>query len=94
MRTLAHAMVLLHLFCLALAMFANRGEPYDPESISPSRRLRANLEDLFVRNDVFAERAAELFEDAHQARAPGFRKLARVDKRNPKHLKRLFEELQ
>lgn len=83
-------MVLLHLFCLALAMFAKRGKPYDPEAISPSRRLRANLEDLFVHNDVSAERAAELFEDAHQARAPGFRKLARIAKRNPKHLKRDF----
>ena len=83
-------MVLLHLFCLALGMFAKRGKPYDPEAISPSKRLRANLEDLFVHNDISAERAAELFEDAHKARAPGFRKLARIAKRNPKHLKRDF----
>ena len=47
-------------------MISKKKRPYDPESLPPERRLRANLEDLFSRNELSGTRVAELANDVNR----------------------------
>ena len=80
MKCLGHLRFLVLTQCLvsALSMFHKRSKGYSKEELSPSKRLRANLEDLFLSNEVSALRAREAFEDAEAAGLPGFSRLARA----------------
>ncbi len=62
-------------------MLSKRGLGYDPGQLSPSKRLRANIEDAFLSNVISAQRARELFEDAEAAGIAGFRAAANAGKK-------------
>ena len=72
----------------AWAMYKKRGKGYNPEELSPSKRLRENLADLFLSNDVCAERMQEVFQDSEAAGLPGFRRLASAGGGNKKNIHR------
>ena len=57
------------LFKESCSMFSKRQLPVDLQSCSPSKRLRHNLVDLFLSNDVSGERADSLLRDAVAAKA-------------------------
>ena len=59
-------------------MFSKRGRGYEETELSPSKRLRANLADLFLSNDISGSRALSLFQDADGAGAKGFKKLKKL----------------
>lgn len=61
-------------------MYHKRSKGYQNEEVSPSKRLKANLQDLFLGNDVSATRARDIFEDCDVAGNRGFRKLAKAGK--------------
>ena len=44
-------------------MFSKQKRSYDPEALDPNRRLRSNLGDLIARNELPANRVAELAND-------------------------------
>lgn len=46
-------------------MLSKRQRPYDPASLSASRRLRQNLGDLLARNELPATRLGEVVNDIH-----------------------------
>lgn len=50
-------------------MLSKRGAGYSSDEVPPEKRLRANLSDLFLSNDISATRARSLFEDADAAHA-------------------------
>ena len=60
----------------AWGMFRKRSKGYNPEEMEPRKRLRENLGDLDLANDVSGERMREVFKDAVAAGLPGFRRLA------------------
>ena len=62
-------------------MFHKKERAYNREEISPGKRLKANLEDLFLNNDISALRGREIFEDAESAGLPSFSRLARAGAR-------------
>jgi hypothetical protein len=59
-------------------MFTKRPLPHDKDSEPPSLRLRANIADLFLQNDISGTRAQSIFSDGHACGLEGFRKLAEV----------------
>ena len=65
---------------------------YYIESLPPDRRLRANLADLFVSNDVSAARAQSLFADAEASSAKNVADLAKAG-HNGKHGTNLARDL-
>jgi len=48
-----------------LAMLSKRQRPYDPDTLTASRRLRQNLGDLLARNELPATRIGEVVNDIH-----------------------------
>ena len=66
------------LLCHGTSMFSKRSLGYDPSQLSPSKRLKRNLEDLFLINDISGLRAQQLFQDAKDAGVSGVRKLAKA----------------
>lgn len=59
-------------FCRArseAAMLSKRGLGYDAENVPKSKRLRANLADLFLSNEVSAARLQNIAQDAVEASA-------------------------
>ena len=74
MASVLKLMVCLMHMSLAWAMYSKRPLP-DRAYMPPERRLRANLADLFLSNEVSGSRVASLFEDASVA--------------NPRHVKDL-----
>ena len=73
-------------------MFSKRGRPWEAEALPPDRRLRANLVDLFVGNDVSAARAQSMFADAEASGARNMADLAKAG-RTGKHKKNLARDL-
>ena len=59
-------------------MFSKRGRPWEAESVPADQRLRANLADLFVSNDVSAARAQTLFADGEASGAKHMSDLAKA----------------
>ena len=54
-------------FCLLSQMWSKRSLGFDTTRISKARRLRTNLADLFLGNEISGDRAAGLFSDAREA---------------------------
>ena len=79
MGTLLKLMLYALHFCYAWAMCSKRPLP-DLAEVPLARRLRYNLADLFLGNEVSGARSASLFEDAAHANAEHVRDLARVSK--------------
>ena len=61
-------------------MFSKRGLP-DRSNVPPAKRLRQNVVDLFLGNDISGQRAASIFRDAAAAGASHFQDLARIGSR-------------
>lgn len=62
-------------------MFSKRPLPEDAASAAdPAERLRANLVDLFLSNQMSGLRAQSVFSDVHANQVPGFKKLAKAGK--------------
>ena len=59
-------------------MFRKRGKAYDEATIPKDKRLRRNLADLYLSNDVSAARAQSLFADAVGAKVSNCADLAAV----------------
>jgi hypothetical protein len=59
-------------------MFSKRPLPHDRLNEPPAQRLRTNMADLFLQNDVSGLRTHSLFQDAHDCDLPGFQRLANV----------------
>lgn len=57
-------------------MFGKRTRGYDESEVPPARRFRSNIGDLFLGNEVSAQRARDLIEDARLAGAAGVADLA------------------
>ena len=73
-------LMLLALFvCGVSGMYSKRPLP-DKDQLPPARRLRANLADLFLSNEVSGARAASMFEDASVANPRHVKDLAKVNK--------------
>ncbi len=47
---------------------SRKRRPYDPDSLPPAQRLRANLRDLYASNEISGQRAGELVADEAVAR--------------------------
>ena len=58
-------------------MYSKRALP-DREGMPPAKRLRENLTDLFLSNDVSGARAVSLFQDAAAAGAPCVKDLSKA----------------
>ena len=58
-------------------MVSKRARGYDEEGVPPQRRLRSNIADLCLNNDISGARARSVFEDAAVAGAVGVSDLAR-----------------
>ena len=80
MKCLAHhgwAFLLYVLFFLQVeAMFQKRSRDHRQEDEDPQKRLRADVSDLFLSNDVSAQRAHRIMQGIDDCKVPGFRKLA------------------
>ena len=63
-----------------LNMFSKRGRAWDDAQLPPNQRLRRNIADLYLNNDVSAARAQTLFADAQAAGAPNMGDLAKAGK--------------
>ena len=62
-------------------MFSKRPLPEDAaSSADPAERLRANLVDIFLSNQVSGLRAQTVFADVHSNKVRGFKKLAKAGK--------------
>lgn len=92
MKWLAHLEFICFVACFhnGLCMYQKRGKGYQNEEVSPSKRLRANLEDLFLGNDISALRARDIFQDAHDSGVAGVHRLSKAGKRGelPSHVHR------
>ena len=60
------------------AMFSKRGRDEKQEQEDAAKRLKADLADLFLSNEVSAQRAHTTFRNVDQCGVPGFQKLART----------------
>ena len=63
-----------------LNMFSKRGRAWDDAQLPPNQRLRRNIADLYLNNDVSVARAQTLFADAQAAGAPNMGDLAKAGK--------------
>ena len=61
-------------------MFSKRPLPEDARTADPAERLRANLADLFLSNQVSGQRAQSVFADVHANKVSGFKRLAKAGK--------------
>ena len=52
-------------------MLSKNRLPYDPQSLPPARRLRANVRDLFATNTLSGIRSQGLINDMYSAGAAG-----------------------
>ena len=57
-------------------MLSKRAKGYDARSCPPEKRLRRNLADAFLSNDITGARAQEMFNDAQAAGAADVADLA------------------
>ena len=57
-------------------MLSKRGKGYDPSQVPAEKRLRLNLGDAFLGNEITGQRAQELYNDAQAAGAANVRDLA------------------
>ena len=57
-------------------MLSKRAKGYDTSSLPPAKRLRQNLADAFLSNEITGTRAQELFNDAQAAGASNVKDLA------------------
>ena len=72
-------------------MLSKRQRPYDPASLSASRRLRQNLGDLLARNELPATRIGEVVNDIHGVAPTELRDLvAPISQHTAKKLRRKF----
>ena len=72
-------------------MLSKRQRPYDPASLSASRRLRQNLCDLLARNELPATRVGEVVNDIHGVAPAELRDLvAPVSQNTARKLRRNF----
>ena len=62
-------------------MLSKRARPWQDDSLPPDRRLRSNLSDHFLSNDVSSSRAQSLFDDGELAGARHVADLAAVGQR-------------
>lgn len=71
-------------------MFQKRGRPYENAAIAKKSRLRENVADLFLSNDISAARAQSLFDDAASADVRSCKSLAAAGNsgRIPKNMSR------
>ena len=60
------------------SMWSKRSLGFETDRISRARRLRANVADLFLANDISGSRATSIFNDAHAAGAAHVDDLART----------------
>ena len=59
----------------AHGMFSKRPLPEDRLNLPKEKRLRSNIGDLYLSNDVSGQRTQTLMDDAHDADVQGFRRL-------------------
>ena len=72
-------------------MLSKRQRPYDPASLSASRRLRQNLGDLLARNELPATRLGEVVNDIHGVAPTELRDLvAPISQNTAKKLRKKF----
>ena len=72
-------------------MLSKRKRPYDPDSLPPSQRLRANLGDIVSSNTLSARRTQEIINDVADAGVSSFRSLKRkLDTNVSRNLRRIF----
>ena len=78
MKWLPHLPFLLvvGLFGHGLCMFQKRGREEGPDEGDPHKKLRNNVADLFLANEIAGARAGSVFQDAAACGLRGFRKLA------------------
>ena len=62
------------------AMFSKRAAPEGLDKMAPCKVLKAELADLFLSNDISAQRAQRIFASAEQRQLGGFRDLAKAGK--------------
>ncbi len=66
-------------FCVAVeAMFSKRPLPDRDEDMPPCQRLRQNIADLFLSNDVSGARAQTVMSDVNACGVEGFDRLAKT----------------
>ena len=78
-----HWRVLVFLCCFgnAAGMYGKRSKGYKDDELSPGKRFRANLEDLFLSNQMSGQRAQNVFADGAAAGNGNFEPLAKAGKR-------------
>ena len=59
-------------------MFSKRARRYDPKSLPRGKRLRQNICDLFMSNQISGKRAAEILQDMAAAGVKGVSELTRA----------------
>ena len=62
--------------CVHATMLSKRAKGYDRSTCPPEKRLRLNLADAFLSNDITGARTQEMFNDAQAAGAEGVADLA------------------
>ena len=62
-------------------MYQKRGKAYDQDRIPHAKRFKTNVGDLYLGNEISAERAQSLFQDAEASGATGLSALAKVGAR-------------
>ena len=63
-------------------MLSKHALGYDPKQVPAAKRLRANIADLTLSNQISGQRAQSLINDAHSAGVGGFRDLSGTVDRN------------
>ena len=79
----------LMLFGHALAMFSKRQGP-DRDISDKAKKFKANIDDLFLSNDISATRAQSVYQDGADCDLPGWKKAAKVGSHgsSTKHINR------
>jgi hypothetical protein len=73
-------------------MLSKRTRPYDPASLSPSRRLRRNMQELYSRNELPANRIGEICADVNRVAPTQLVDVARGSRRSSlKNIARLLK---
>ena len=66
-------------------MLSKRGSSHDTAATSGAKRLRLNIADLFLSNEVSGARAAALFEDVGAADAAHVQDLRNLEHQKHRH---------
>ena len=66
-------------------MFTRKALPDAGEGATAPKRLKANLQDLFLANDISATRAVDIFQDVADCKIHEFRGLAKAGGKNSKN---------